>query len=156
MVGNLQSDILKHAQHRTLANTAVLSFKRVLLRKVFDRQLEQFELIRHERVAVDEMLFVLVVFIRLGTVGEIEQGPEVVLFVDIDRFQRIFAVAVFLQQPFLNDFGNICTCQFHAIGKTSLNLRKVIGLLLFHIADDSVHVFLRGHDHPSLPFAFRG
>ena len=61
---------------------------------------------------------------------------------------------IFQEQAFLYDFSDIGTCQLHAVGKTCLDLREIITLLLVHLTNHGVHVFLGRHYDPGTPPAF--
>ena len=65
-------DLLDHAEHRTLADRAVATFKDVVIGDALDRCLEEGELIADERVGPDEMSLVGVVAIGLCTIDEVK------------------------------------------------------------------------------------
>ena len=56
MIREPDRDLLEDAQHRALADRAVLALERVVLRQVLDRQLEQRILVGNERIAVNEVI----------------------------------------------------------------------------------------------------
>ena len=150
MVLDLHGHLLEHAQHGALAHRTVLALEGVVLRQVLDGRLEQAELVRNERVAVDEVLPVLEVPVGHRAVGKVEQGFEVVALLVIDGRQQAHAFLCLGQQPLLDDLRHVGAGQLHAIGKPRLDLGKVIALLFAHLADHGSHVFL-GRDHDPGP-----
>ena len=146
-------DLLEHAQHRAFAHRTVPALESIVLGQVLDGGLKQRELVRDERVAVDEVLPVAEVAVGLGAIGKVEQGLEVVDFPVVDSADRLDASLGFRQQAFLDDFRHVLAGQLHAVGEAVLDLGKVVALLLVHLADDRVHVLLGGDDDPSPPLA---
>ena len=56
----------------------------------------------------------------------------------------------------MNHFGDIGAGKLHPVGKTGLDLGKVVALLVAHFANDQVHVLLGGNDDPGTASAFGG
>jgi hypothetical protein len=144
----LYCNLLEDAQHRALPHRAVLAFEGVVLGQVLDRRLEQWKLVRDERVAVDEVVAILEVAVGLGSVGKPEQGFEVVHLRVVGVGQLRNAVFILRKQAFLDDLGDVGTGQLHPVSEACLNFRKVIALLLGHLPDDRVHVLLRRDNDP--------
>ena len=151
-LGNLDRDLLEDAEHGALADRAVLALEGVVLREVLDGGLEQRELVGDKGVAVDEVVAVLEVAVARSAVGKIEQRFEVVCLLLVDHRELLDAGVVLQQQALLDHFGDIGAGELHAVGEARLDLGEVVALLLVQLADDAVHLFLRGdHDPGAAP-----
>jgi len=74
MIPNLDCYLLEHAEHGTLAHRAVPALKGVMRRQIVNGRLEQGELVRNKRIAVNEVIPILIVPVGLRAVGKVE--PE--------------------------------------------------------------------------------
>ena len=119
-------------------------------------RLEQRELVRDKRVAVNEVILIPKVRVGQGTVRKVKQSLEIVVLHTIDVRQQPSAFCAFLQQALLNDLLHVGTGQFHAVGKSRLNLGKIVTQPFAHFAHNHLHVFLGGHDDPRATSALGG
>ena len=74
----------------------------------------------------------------------------------VGGFQQLYTHVVLGQQTLLDDFSDIGAGEFEAVGKPGLNFGKVVALLLAHVTEYGVHVFLCGDDDPGAALAFGG
>ena len=121
-----------------------------------DGRLEQRELVRHEGIAVDEVVFVTEVGVLLPAVGKLKECLEVVELLAVGGLQQLGTDLVFGQQTLLNHLCHVGAGEFEAVGKAGLDLGKVVALLFAHVPEHGVHVFLRGDDDPGTTLAFGG
>ena len=99
------------------------------------------------------MSFVGVVAVGLGAVDEVEERLEVRRLLGVDRAERGGTGLVLLQQALADDFFDVCAGELHAGLEAGLDLGEVVALLLGAVADDLVHVLLRGHEYPRAALA---
>ena len=156
IASDLDGHLLENAEHRTFTHRSVPALEGIVARQVLYRRLEQRELVRDEGITANEMIPILKVLKRLGIVGEIEQGLEVVGLCSIHAGEQIGARVVFHEQARLDHLRHIGAGQLHAVGEAGLDFREVIGLPFVHLTDDHAHVFLGGHDDPCPPPALGG
>src|SRR5690606_88191 len=71
----------------------------------------------------------------------------------VDRLECSLSGAVLLQQALADDFLDIRAGELHAGLEARLDLGEVVALLPGAVADDLVHVLLRGDHHPGAPAA---
>ena len=132
----------------------MLTLKTIVLGDALDSDLKQGKLVWNEWIGADKMISILEISVGLGAIGKVKERFEIVRLLGVDRSKLFLAGRIFEEQAFLNDFGNISTGQLHAVGKASLDLGEVVALLFAHFANDRIHVFLSGDDHPSATVAF--
>ena len=113
--------VAKHAQHGTFAHRVGLAFKAVVLRQPAYGGLEQRKLVRHEGVAVNEMLYIAVVLVLRAAIGKVEQGFEVVGLLLPGLDEQVGADLVFGEQALLDDFSYVGAGEFEAVGKAGLD-----------------------------------
>ena len=147
-VADVLGDLLDHAEHGSLADRAVAALEGVVVRDALDRGLEQRELVADERVGPNEVGLVGVVAVGLGPVDEVEQRLEVGMLVRVDAAQCGRARVVLLEQALADDFLDVRAGELQARLEAGLDLGEVVALLLGAVADDLLHVLLRGHEHP--------
>ena len=147
-VANVLGDLLDDAEHRTLTDGAVTALEDIVVGDALDRRLEERELVADERVGPDEVGLVGVVAIGLRAVDEVEERLEVRRLLGVDRLERGLAGAVLLQQALADDLLDVGAGELHAGLEAGLDLGEVVALLLRAVADDLVHVLLRGDEHP--------
>ncbi|MNV39376.1 hypothetical protein D3C71_1309530 [compost metagenome] len=125
-----------------------------MLRQILNGRLEQRELVRNERIAVNEVIPILIIPVGLRAVGKVEQGLEVVGLRVVSVRQKADAFFGFHEQTLLNNLRHVGAGQLHAIGEPGLDFREVVALLFAHLADNRPHVLLGGHDDPCAAAAF--
>ena len=147
-VADVLGDLLDDAEHRPLADRTVAALEDVVVGDALDRRLEQRELVADERVGADEVLLVGVVAVGLRAVDEVEQRLEVRRLLGVDRLERRGTGVVLVEQALADDLLDVGAGELHAGLEAGLDLGEVVALLLGAVADDLVHVLLRGHEHP--------
>ena len=70
--------------------------------------------------------------------------------------EQVGADLVFCEQALLDDLGHVGAGELEAVGKAGLDFGEVVALLLAHVAQHGVHVFLGGDDDPGPALAFGG
>ena len=155
MLSDLNRDLLEDSKHGALTDGAVLSLKAVVHRQALDGRLKQGKLVRNKRIAMNEVVTILKVFIGLRAISKIKQCLKVIRLKVINIGQQTNARIVFEQQSLLDNLSHIGAGELHAVCKTRLNFREVIALFGAHFSDDAGHFFLRRHYDPSLPLALR-
>ena len=154
MIPDLDRHLLEHTQHGAFAHRAVLALKGAMLRQILNGRLEQRELVRNKRIAVNEVLPILIVPVGLRAVGKVEQGLKIVGLRVINVRQQTNAFFGFHEQTLLDNLRHVGAGQLHAIGEPGLDFREVVALLFAHLADNRPHVLLGGHDDPCAASAF--
>ena len=147
-VADVLGDLLDHAEHGPLTDRAVAALEGVVVRDALDRGLEQRELVADERVGPDEVGLVGVVAVGLGPVDEVEQRLEVGVLVRVDLAQCGRARVVLFEQALADDLIDVRAGELQARLEAGLDLGEVVALLPGAVADDLLHVLLRGHEHP--------
>ena len=110
--------------------------------------LDQLELIRGERVILDEIFSVFVLAERHSAVLKRELTLEDVAPLLEDGFEIGLHVWKLRQQAGLNHFIDVAAGERKRWKEPSLNLREVLLLRLAHVPEHCVHVFLGGDDDP--------
>ncbi|MNE48075.1 hypothetical protein D3C80_1425160 [compost metagenome] len=99
----------KYAEHGALAHRVGLALKAVVHGYSTNSRLEQRELVRHEWVAVGEVLQIAEVLIVLAAVGKLEEGFEIVELLFVDGFQQLRTSIVLGQQALLDHLSHVGT-----------------------------------------------
>ena len=121
MIPELDRHLLEHTQHGAFTHRAVLALEGVVQRQILNGRLEQRELVRNKRIAVNEVILILIVPVGLRAVGKVEQGLKIVGLSVIDVGEQTSAFFGFHEQTLLDDLRHIGTGQFHAVGETRLD-----------------------------------
>ncbi len=119
-------DLLENRQHGALADRAVLALEGAVRGQILDDRLEQVELVRNERVAVDEMLAVLEVAIGGGPVGETQQRLHVAGMLLVELFQCRDGRFLFLEQTSLDDLRDIGAGELQPVLEAVLDFGEII------------------------------
>ena len=109
---------------------------------------EYLELVGHERVDRFEVPKVLVLLVALGPVGEVEEHVEVGFVRVVERLEVRFVLRLLGQKAVSDDLLRVRRGERHLDAEARLDLGEVVGALGLHLADDVLHVLLRGDDDP--------
>ena len=158
-IGNAFGNILKDAEHGAFSHRGMFTSEGIVAGEGFDGRFKEVVLILGEGVGVAELLLSAGDAVSTGAVHKFEEGLEVGLFLTIERRKlgADRAIAFFLEQTFLNNFGNIATGEVEPDGEAVLDFRKVRFLVhAGHVAHHFGKIFLGGNHDPCLTFALGG
>ena len=145
-------------KHGPFTHRCVASGEHVVPAHFPQHVLEQLELIVHKRIRCDEIVLAVCLAITefRSLTSEFEHGAQVrvLLIPQLVHHRLIFR---FLgQQALLNDLHHVGAVELQLDGEPTLDLRKIIALLLGPIANNGIHVFLGSDHHPCTPVGLDG